>query len=145
MDDPLHQNAKDYFKYFLDKSISVKCSTISVAEYCVRGNKDHLPLAKVQILPFNFHHGVRAGELAKIVFSKKKNKELELSSRLIISNDTKLFSQADTEEDIDVFISSDREALKMYQMLKKETPVKFEFMDMNISMNETFGILQGYQ
>jgi len=41
-DSELHENAKGYFKYFLDKDIVMKVSTISIAEYCVRGSIDDL-------------------------------------------------------------------------------------------------------
>lgn len=43
-EDPLHSNARGYFKYFLEKEIVLKISTISIAEYCVRGKIDELPL-----------------------------------------------------------------------------------------------------
>jgi predicted nucleic acid-binding protein len=33
--DPLHNNAKEYYKYFLDYNYEMCISTISVAEYCV--------------------------------------------------------------------------------------------------------------
>ncbi len=36
-EDPLHNNAKGYFKYFLEEEIVLKVSTISIAEYCVKG------------------------------------------------------------------------------------------------------------
>jgi predicted nucleic acid-binding protein len=49
-EDPLHSNAKDYFKYFLEQDIVLKVSTISIAEYCVRGKIDELPLRNIQIL-----------------------------------------------------------------------------------------------
>tara|TARA_R110002072_G_scaffold199584_1_gene357257 strand:- start:227 stop:514 length:288 start_codon:yes stop_codon:yes gene_type:complete len=52
--DPLHLNAIDYFKHFAENEITMKVSTISIAEYCVKGTVDELPLKKLQILPFNF-------------------------------------------------------------------------------------------
>jgi predicted nucleic acid-binding protein len=42
-EDPLHQHAKDYFKYFLEQEIILKISTVSVAEYCVVGKVGDLP------------------------------------------------------------------------------------------------------
>ncbi len=47
-EDRLHQNAVDYFQYFLNNDISLKVSTISIAEYCVRGAIDELPLKNIQ-------------------------------------------------------------------------------------------------
>lgn len=40
--DPLHENALDYFRYFLEHDFVVKVSTIAIAEYCVRGDVDEL-------------------------------------------------------------------------------------------------------
>lgn len=67
-EDPLHQNAKDYFRYFLENDIILKVSTISIAEYCVGGSLDELPLMNIQILPFNLDHAKRTGEFAKAIF-----------------------------------------------------------------------------
>ena len=36
-EDSLHKNAVGYFKYFLENEVTLKISTISVAEYCVLG------------------------------------------------------------------------------------------------------------
>lgn len=47
--DNLHPKALGYFKYFLEKDIVLKCSTISIAEYCVRGSFDEL---------MNYHGGI---------------------------------------------------------------------------------------
>jgi hypothetical protein len=90
--DSLHSNALGYFKYFLEKDITLKCSTISIAEYCVRGSFDELPWRNLQVVPFNFNHGVKAGEFAKIIFTEKN--KIDLNNRNIIPNDSKLFAQA---------------------------------------------------
>jgi hypothetical protein len=55
-EDTSHQSARDYFKYFLDKEIYMKISTISIAEYCVMGKVENLPLRNLQIVPFNLDH-----------------------------------------------------------------------------------------
>lgn len=36
-EDPLHENAFGYFRYFLEHDFVIKISTIAIAEYCVRG------------------------------------------------------------------------------------------------------------
>ena len=71
-EDPLHLNAKGYFKYFLEKEIALKVSTISIAEYCVVGKLEELPLRNLQILPFNLKDAERTGEFAKIIFKENK-------------------------------------------------------------------------
>lgn len=139
-DDPLFNNADEYYRYFLEEDIPMIISTISIAEYCVGGNINELPLKDLQILPLNVLHAQRAGEFAKIVFQNRN--KLKLNERNIIPNDTKLFSQADIENQIGFYISSDIESFKIYNLLKNETSVKFEFIDLNIKHSESFGLLE---
>lgn len=137
--DPLFKSADGYFRYFIQKDITMIISTISIAEYCVGGNINELPLKNLQILPFNLDHSKRTGEFAKIVFSHKN--KLNLSNRNIIPNDSKLFAQSDIDKSIDFYLSSDSESLKIYNLIKQYTTVKFQFIDLNIPFNETFGLL----
>lgn len=137
--DPLFKNADGYFRYFLQKEIVMMISTISIAEYCVGGDVHELPLRNLQIVPFNLDHSKRTGEFAKVVFQKRE--KLKIRERNIIPNDTKLFAQADCEKNVEFYLSSDNESLKIYNILKQETAPKFQFIDLNISYNETFGLL----
>ncbi|MFH1562557.1 MAG: hypothetical protein ABIF11_03945 [Nitrospirota bacterium] len=139
-DDPLFENADGYYQYFLQKGIALKCSTISVAEFCVKGDIDQLPLKNLQIVSFNLSHAQRAGELARIVFDNKGL--LGLSTRLIIPNDTKLFAQADDDlEMIDAYITSDTESIKIYKLLNNHTNLHFQIIDLHNKYTETFGLL----
>jgi hypothetical protein len=137
--DPLFKNADAYFRYFLEKEIIMMISTISIAEYCVGGDVHELPLKNLQLIPFNLDHAKRTGEFAKIVFQHKN--KLQLKERNIIPNDTKLFAQADTEIAIEFYLSSDSESLKIYKLIKEHTNPKFQFIDLNTSYSQTFGIL----
>lgn len=137
--DPLFKNADNYFRYFLQKEITMMISTISIAEYCVGGDVCELPLRNLQIVPFNLDHSKRTGELAKIVFQNKG--KLKLKERNIIPNDTKLFAQADSEKAVEFYLSSDSESNKIYNLLRQETAPKFQFIDLHVPYNETFGML----
>jgi len=137
--DPLFKNADGYFRYFIQKEITMMISTISIAEYCVGGDVHELPLRNLQIVPFNLDHAKRTGEFAKIVFQNKG--KLKLNERNIIPNDTKLFAQADSEKFVEFYLSSDTESLKIYNLLKKEASPEFQFIDLNISYHQTFGLL----
>jgi hypothetical protein len=75
--DPLFKNADGYFRYFLQKEITMMISTISIAEYCVGGDIHELPLRNLQIVPFNLDHSKRTGEFAKIAFQYKGNLNLD--------------------------------------------------------------------
>lgn len=135
----LFNNADGYFRYFLAENIAMMISTISIAEYCVGGDVHELPLKNLQILPFNLDHAKRTGEFAKIVFQQKN--KLRLNERNIIPNDTKLFAQADSEVSIAYYLSSDTESHKIYSLLKEHTHTDFQFIDLNTSYGETFGVL----
>jgi hypothetical protein len=137
--DPLFNIADGYFRYFLQKEITMMISTISIAEYCVGGDIHELPLRNLQIVPFNLDHSKRTGEFAKVVFQSKG--KLNLKERNIIPNDTKLFAQADCEKAIEYYLSSDKESVKIYNLLRQETAPKFQFIDLNNPHNETFGLL----
>ena len=137
--DPLFKNADGYFRYFIQKDITMMVSTISIAEYCVGGDVHELPLRNLQIVPFNLDHSKRTGEFAKIVFNNKN--KLKLKERNIIPNDTKLFAQADCEKSVEFYLSADTESIKIYNLLKEHVIPKFQFIDLNIPFNETFGIL----
>ena len=140
-EDPLFSNADNYFRFFLQSDIAMIISTISVAEYCVGGDLSELPLKNLQILPFNLLHSKRTGELARIAFERRKKGELKISSRNIIPNDTKLFAQADCEKTINIYLSSDTGSKKIFDQIKRETELKFQFVDLSVPYHETFSIL----
>ncbi len=141
----LHTNAKGYFQYFAKNEFDLLISTIAIAEYCIKGNFNELPLRNLQIVPFNLDHSKRTSEFAKIAFEAKNTSKLNLSQRTLIPNDTKLFAQADCEKSVDIYLSSDTESQTIYNLLKEHpkltiTP-KFKFINLNTPHYETFGIL----
>lgn len=140
-EDNLHQNAIGYYKYFLENEITLKISTISIAEYCVLGKIDDLPLINLQILPFNLKDAEKTGEYAKIIFTENKISLEKLKPRAIIPNDSKLFAQADIDKTITHFITSDIRSKSTLKLLKKRTAPKFEIISIDIPFSETFGIL----
>jgi predicted nucleic acid-binding protein len=140
--DPLHKNAVGYFKYFLEKEIVLKVSTISIAEYCVIGKLDDLPLRNIQIIPFNLDHAKKTGEFAKVIFDQNKISQKKLTPRAIIPNDSKLFAQADIDKSITHFITSDERSKKTLTRLKKELNPKFDIISIAVPFNEVFGILE---
>jgi predicted nucleic acid-binding protein len=140
-EDPLHSNAFGYFKYFLENDIVLKISTISIAEYCVRGKLEDLPLKNVQILPFNLKEAEKTGEFAEIIFTQNKVNVEKLSPRAIIPNDSKLFAQSDIDKTIRYFVTSDVRSMKTLALLKKKINPKFEIISIDVPFTETFGLL----
>jgi predicted nucleic acid-binding protein len=137
--DKLHRNAKEYFKHFLENEIELYCSTISIAEYCVRGNVDELPLREIRILPFNYFHAVKAGQFAEIAYGNKES--MKLPNRAIILNDIKLFAQASVENEISHFITSDKDCITMYNTIKKKIAPSFDIVNISAPLSQTLGEL----
>ncbi|MFG6684954.1 type II toxin-antitoxin system VapC family toxin [Mariniflexile sp. HNIBRBA6329] len=140
-EDPLHSNAVGYFKYFLESGIALKVSTITIAEYCVVGKLEDLPLKNVQIVPFNLKEAEKTGEFAKIIFAENKISDEKLSPRAIIPNDSKLFAQSDLDKTVTHFVTSDVRSKTTLALLKKGTNPKFEIISIDVPYTETFGIL----
>ena len=138
-EDPLHENVLGYYRVFLQKEYRLKLSTVSVAEYCVRGSIEELPLKNLEILPFNLNHAVKAGEFAHLVFDKKKT--LNLGNRLIIPNDTKLFAQAHVEKEITHFATSDEGCVKIHNSLNKTQTLDFDIINIREPYNSFLGTL----
>lgn len=139
--DPLHSNAKDYFKYFLTEGIEMKISTISIAEFCVKGDITDLPLRNLKILPFNYDHACKAGEFMRIIFENKVKKNLDIHPRVLIPNDSKLFAQADTDGTIDAFVTSDERSQSTVQLLKDSVNARFNHINIATPCGQTFGVL----
>lgn len=140
--DPLHSNALGYYKYFLDRGFILKVSTIAIAEYCVGGDITDLPLKNVMVLPFNVNHAVRAGKMIAEVYEEKKQRGAKVYPRMLIPNDTKMFAQADVDNGVSFYATSDVESKKIYEMLKvKEGKLSFSFIDIAIPYTQYFGLL----
>ncbi|MDP3150373.1 MAG: PIN domain-containing protein [Ignavibacteria bacterium] len=139
--DDLFEKADKYYRYFIQKEFSLFISTISIAEFCVLGTADALPLKNLLIVPFNINHAKKAGELARFLYESRKANQLEVNERPIIINDAKLFAQAQEEVNIKFFVTSDKRSFKMYELLKVKCNLNFEFIDIKIDHTETFGLL----
>ena len=141
-EDPLHENALGYFRYFLEHDFVIKISTIAIAEYCVRGEVSELPLKNMLIVPFNFDHAQRAGKMIAEVYAEKKRRGATIAPRAVVPNDTKMFAQADVEPDINFYGTADVECKKVYDMIKvSEGKLSFKFIDITIPHNAFFGEL----
>lgn len=140
-EDILHKNANEYYKYFLEKDFILKVSTISIAEYCVKGRIEELPLKNIQIIPFNLDHAKRTGQFAEAIFEENIISREKLSPRIIIPNDSKLFAQADLDHSIRYFVTSDTRSKKTCSSLRRRITPRFEIIDIFIPYFETFGKL----
>lgn len=138
-DDALHGNIRGFFQHFLEKEFRLKFSTVSVAEYCVKGSIDQLPLRNIEILPFNLNHASVAGDFTKLALQHRGG--LELPNRHIIKDDAKLFAQAHVEKEIDAFATSDANLIKTYDFLSKSITLNFKIIDTAAPFTSVLGIL----
>ncbi len=125
----------------MENEIALKVSTITIAEYCVLGELEDLPLKNVQIVPFNLKDAEKTGEFAKIIFIENKINLEKLSPRAIIPNDSKLFAQSDLDKTVTHFVTSDVRSKNTLALLKKGTNPKFDIICIDVPFTETFGIL----
>lgn len=141
--DPLFENVNKFFRYFIKNDIKMYISTISIAEYCVKGQIDELPLKNLFILPFNINHAKVAGEFAKVIYEKRKQDDKIILERPLVINDAKLFAQAHIENQISHYCSSDERSMKLYEILKSEIKPKLSFTFINIRepYNHVLGVL----
>lgn len=137
----LHENAKGYLRYFLENDIPMFFSTVSVAEYCVKGDFTDLPFRNIRILPFNIEHARVAGQFAKSIYLIRKKGVINIPDRLIIPNDSKILAQGSYECDIKYFVTADCESKKIIDFLRNQCDAQIEHMDINIPYSQAFGFL----
>ncbi len=137
--DPIHGNAKKYFKYFLDNQMVVLVSAIAIGEYCVKGEITELPLKNIQTLNYNVFHAVKAGACGSIAFEARKLKEIS-TNRIVITNDIKLFAQAEIEK-VDYYVTGDKNSREIFDLLKRDTGLSYQFVDIYETVEDSFGLL----
>lgn len=135
---PFHKNANDYFEVFLVNQVELYTSTIVIAEYCVKGSIEDLPLENIKLMSFDYKSSIETGKIAKFIFQNKKT--LDLNQRNIIPNDTKLISQANVLN-VDCFVSNDTGCEKIHSLLKRNNEIDFEFFNISQTCSQYFGAL----
>lgn len=129
-DDPLHASAKAYYQYFLENNFVLCVSTVAVAEYCVKGELDHLPFECVRVVPFNLDHAEKAGGFARVLFQARDNGQFTPEQRLIIPNDTKIFAQAFSINAL-YFVTADTKSSKAMDILANEKGFSVAHVDIH--------------
>jgi hypothetical protein len=71
----------------------------------------------------------------------KQKDVLKLPERPVVINDVKLFTQADSESEIDGFITSDSSSRKLYDSAKAIRELSFGHYDINTPCHEAFSFL----
>jgi predicted nucleic acid-binding protein len=137
--DALHQNAKDYFKYFLEQRVEIYLSSIVIAEYSVKDNANNLPLEFVKIVPFDFFDGRTAGEFHSILINNKD--QVANIERNIIKDDCKLLAQIFNRK-IGAYITKDKKSFgKIFLPIQKLKGFNIELFDLEIPLKDVKGEL----
>jgi hypothetical protein len=105
---PHHKTADAYLKYFLKQNTPLILSTLVAGEFAVKQPINDLPLAHLNILPFNFIHAIKAAELRKIL-----NPPGSKDSRSVIINDINILGQV-AQERIPFILSEDEKTLSRF-------------------------------
>jgi len=135
----LHQNARQYFKYFLEHKVEIYLSSIVVAEYSVKDDVFNLPLEFVKILPFDFFDGKVAGEFHSILISKRN--QIADIERNVIKDDCKLIAQIYNRK-IAAYISKDKSSFgSIFKPLQEAKNFQVELIDLEMPLNVYLGEL----
>lgn len=137
--DDLHQNAKDYFKYFLENKIEIFLSSIVIAEYSVKDDPANLPLEFVKIIPFDYFDGKTAGEFHSILLNKKE--QVVDIERNVIKDDCKLMAQL-FNRNIKGYITKDRKSFsQIIAPIQASKKISIELLDLSIPLKDFKGEL----
>ncbi len=137
--DPLHQNALDYYKYFLTEKVTMHISTIVVAEYAVADDPNNLPLNNLQIESFDYLDAGTAGNFHRLIKGDQDN--VVGYNRRIVANDVKILAQIQNKK-IEGIISKDIKSIKDYiTLLSNSNSLQVKFIDLNILLTKALGQL----
>lgn len=139
--DELHGNARGYLKNLLAGGHLLYVSTIALAEYAVRDKIENLPMKYFRVLPFNIDHAQKAGEIAYTVFSIRDQIPSEISQRVIIPNDTKMFAQADVTPAITHYLTTDQKCEVVYRLARGTGAMRFQILSLRTPYHVAFGEL----
>jgi len=139
-DDPDHKNARNYWERFRKENYEMFLSTIVAAEFGAGGAIKQLPYKYVTVLPFNINDAERSSVFAQVAFENKRRGVIKLENRVVIPNDTKILAQAE-EIKADLFIARDDNCRTVYQLMKDNDLLSFNYLDLRTPPNEYFSEL----
>ena len=139
-DDPLGPNASAWFRELLGRKVPLHLSTIVIAEWCVKGGFEDLPLRNMRVLPFNVEHARRAGPLMEVLLRSREQGGAE--ERNVLLNDVKLLAQAEATTAISHILTKDGGYAKRIARLRSEGhQITTQVLDLHVPMADALGRL----
>ena len=139
-EDPLYPNVQSWFQELLARKVPMYLSTIAIAEYCVKGNVDELPLPNMRILPFNVDHARRAGPLSGALLALRARGVSD--ERAVVLNDVKLLAQAEATNGISHILTKDGGfSTRIAQLNGAGHVLRTQVLDLNTPMAVALGRL----
>lgn len=140
VDDPLSPNAKAWLRELLDRKVPLYLSTIVIAEWCVKGSLDQLPVRNMRVLPFNVDHALRAGPFSGSLLAMREKGSTD--ERAVVLNDVKLLAQAEATVSISHILTKDGGfRSRIAQLTGAGHVVSTRILDLNVPMAEMLGRL----
>jgi hypothetical protein len=116
-------------------------STISIAEYCVKGDFDELPMRNLRVLPFTIDHARRAGPFTGSLLDRLRQPGSD-DDRAVVINDVKLLAQAEVDPRISHFLTKDKRFGARMQTLRASGHVlRTSVLDLHMPMAQALGML----
>lgn len=93
-------------------------------------------------LTFNIDHAESAGKFASIAFELRQQVPTEITQRVIIPNDTKMFAKADVQPQISHYLTADDRCETLYWLIARQIPPRFQILPLKVPARQAFGELE---
>jgi len=135
-----HDNAKNYYKYFIENKIDMIISSIVASEYAQKGSiGDIIDTNNFITSDFNMVDGILAGEFSNVLSGESSNTG---DSRIAVKDDIKLLAQC-SNNGMDYIATDDSSTLAKYtRRLNELDKLKTHVITMN---NYDISIFNGGQ
>jgi predicted nucleic acid-binding protein len=106
-----HEDAKEYYKYFISNNVPMYLSTIMIAEYTQKDSiEEHIATGNFKIIPFTYDDAIISGMISNKLTDISRNAS---DTRADAKDDVKLLAQT-KRENISHLITADERTLVKY-------------------------------
>ena len=129
-----HEHAKAYYRYFLEKGITLYLPTVVASEFGIKQSITDLPLHNFKILPFNLAESIRCAELNVVYYRK----QLGTGQRDAVKDDFKIIAQAEEQESM-LLLTEDTNTMSAYcDLLRNESKIAFKVIELSKGFDISF-------